>query len=84
VSAASSSSSSLACATSSVPICVPMALWPQLEAIVDAAGDSPVYYSLRIYDTGRLHDRRRIRSFFFQEVDPAVGEMLESSGDSQA
>jgi predicted nucleotidyltransferase len=42
---------------------------PVLEAIVDAGRDSPVYYSLRIYDAERLRDRRRIRSFFFQEVD---------------
>jgi predicted nucleotidyltransferase len=42
---------------------------PLLEAIADAEGDSPVYYSLRFYDTDRLRDRRRIRSFFFQEVD---------------
>jgi predicted nucleotidyltransferase len=44
-------------------------LAPRLEAIVDAEGDSPVYYSLRIYDAEHLRDRRRIRSFFFQEVD---------------
>lgn len=44
-------------------------LAPQLEAIVDALGDSPVYCSLRIYDTAHLRERRRIRSFFFQEVD---------------
>lgn len=44
-------------------------LAPLLEGIADAAGDSPVYYSLRFYDTDRLRDRRHIRSFFFQEVD---------------
>lgn len=42
---------------------------PALEAVVDAEGDSPVYYSLRIHDVDRLRDRRHIRSFFFQEVD---------------
>jgi predicted nucleotidyltransferase len=44
-------------------------LGPTLEAVVDAEGDSPVYYSLRIYDADRLRDRRHIRSFFFREVD---------------
>ena len=42
---------------------------PQMEAVVAAAGDSPPYYSLRFYDVDYLRDRRRIRSFFFQEVD---------------
>lgn len=42
---------------------------PKLIAAVEAEGDSPPYYSLRIYDADRLRDRRRIRSFFFQEVD---------------
>jgi predicted nucleotidyltransferase len=42
---------------------------PVLEAIADAEGDSPVYYSLRVYDTEYLRDRRQIRSFFLQEVD---------------
>jgi predicted nucleotidyltransferase len=36
---------------------------------VEAEGDSPPYYSLRVYDVNWLRDRRRIRSFFFQEVD---------------
>jgi len=35
----------------------------------EAEGDSPVYYSLRIYDADWLSERRRIRSFFLQEVD---------------
>jgi len=42
---------------------------PRLEAIADVEGDSPVYYSLRVYDAEHLRDRRQIRSFFFQEVD---------------
>lgn len=42
---------------------------PQLEAIADAQGDSPVYYSLRFYDAEFLGERRAIRDFFFQEVD---------------
>ncbi len=42
---------------------------PRLEAIVDREGDSPVYYSLRVYDAEHLRERRWIRSFFFQEVD---------------
>jgi len=42
---------------------------PQLEAIADAEGDSPVYYSLRFYDAEFLGERRAIRDFFFQEVD---------------
>lgn len=44
-------------------------LAPPLEDIADAEGDSPVYYSLRVYDTEYLRDRRQIRSFFFQGVD---------------
>ena len=44
-------------------------LCPRMEAVVAAAGDSPPYYSLRFYDAAFLRDRRRIRSFFFQEVD---------------
>lgn len=42
---------------------------PMVEAEGDAEGDSPVYYSLRIFDADWLRDRRRIRSFFIQEVD---------------
>ena len=42
---------------------------PMVEAEADALGDSPVYYSLRIFDTGWLRERREIRSFFVQEVD---------------
>jgi predicted nucleotidyltransferase len=42
---------------------------PMVEAEGDAEGDSPVYYSLRIFDAGWLRGRRRIDSFFIQEVD---------------
>ncbi len=44
-------------------------LYSQMEALVAEEGDSPPYYSLRFYDIGFLRDRRRIRSFFFAEVD---------------
>jgi predicted nucleotidyltransferase len=40
-----------------------------IEAEADAVGDSPVYYSIRVYDADFLRRRREIRSFFFQEVD---------------
>jgi hypothetical protein len=42
---------------------------PKLIAAVEAEGDSPPYYSLRFCDADWLIDRRRIRSFFFAEVD---------------
>jgi predicted nucleotidyltransferase len=42
---------------------------PLVEEAADAEGDSPVYYSVLVYDAERLRDRREIRSFFFQEVD---------------
>jgi predicted nucleotidyltransferase len=41
----------------------------QMIGIVEAEGDASPYYSLRIYGVEWLRDRRRIRSFFFQEVD---------------
>ncbi len=44
-------------------------LRPRWEALVADEGDSPPYYSLRFYDVDFLRDRRRIRSFFFGEVD---------------
>jgi predicted nucleotidyltransferase len=44
-------------------------LRPRWEALVAAEGDSPPYFSLRFYDADFLRDRRRIRDFFFQEVD---------------
>lgn len=56
--------------------------WVEQEA--EAAGDSPVYYSLRVFDTDWLGDRRRIRSFFIQEVDRDKvvlhGDVLEEPG----
>ncbi len=42
---------------------------PLIEDAADAEGDSPVWYSMLIYDIDRLRDRREIRSFFIQEVD---------------
>jgi predicted nucleotidyltransferase len=46
-------------------------LWvqPMVEAEADAEGDSPVYYSLRIFDTEWLRSRRKVQAFFIQEVD---------------
>jgi predicted nucleotidyltransferase len=45
------------------------AIAPRLEAIADEEGESPVWFSILIYDSERLKERRRIRSFFLQEVD---------------
>lgn len=42
---------------------------PMVEEEADALGDSPVFYSLRIFDTEWLRERREVRSFFVQEVD---------------
>lgn len=44
-------------------------LAPQVEAIADEEGDSPVFYSALFYDGEQIRERRRIRSFFLQEVD---------------
>ncbi len=44
-------------------------LTPRLEAIADEEGESPVWFSVLVYDSERLRRRRRIRSFFLQEVD---------------
>ena len=59
---------------------------PLLENAADAEGDSPVYYSLRVFDTDWLRERRRIRSFFIQEVDRDKivlhGESLDDLGAS--
>lgn len=61
---------------------------PLVEEIADAEGDSPVYYSVRIYDSGRLRNRREIRSFFFQEVDRdklvLYGSALDKAGEKGA
>jgi predicted nucleotidyltransferase len=54
-----------------------------VEAAADAEGDSPVYYSVLVWDTNRLRDRREIRSFFIQAVDRdkvvLAGGALESN-----
>jgi predicted nucleotidyltransferase len=59
--------------------------WVEQEA--DAAGDSPVYYSMRVFDTDWLDDRRRIRSFFIQEVDRdkivLYGDALNEVGQTE-
>lgn len=44
-------------------------LAPRLEAIADAEGESPVFFSVLIYDSERVRERRQIGSFFLQEVD---------------
>jgi predicted nucleotidyltransferase len=44
-------------------------LAPRLEAIADAEGDSPVWYSVHVYPADRVRERRRIASFFLQAVD---------------
>ncbi|MBS1679224.1 MAG: hypothetical protein JST08_17745 [Actinobacteria bacterium] len=44
-------------------------LTPRLERIADQQGESPVWFSVLVYDSERLGERRRIRSFFLQEVD---------------
>jgi predicted nucleotidyltransferase len=57
-------------------------LRPALEAIADDEGDSPVFYSARVYAADHLRDRRRIRSFFVEEVDRdkvvLLGDRLEA------
>lgn len=56
---------------------------PMVEAEADAEGDSPVYYSLRIFDAEWLRGRREIESFFIQEVDRdkliLAGDALDGS-----
>lgn len=42
---------------------------PAIERMADAEGDSPIYYSVRVIGEAWLRDRRRIQSFFIQEVD---------------
>jgi predicted nucleotidyltransferase len=42
---------------------------PRMIDAVAAEGDSPPYYSFHCHELEWLVDRRRIRSFFFQEVD---------------
>jgi predicted nucleotidyltransferase len=64
---------------------------PLVEKAVDMEDDSPVYYSLRVFDTGWLRERREIRSFFVQEVDRdklvLYGDRLDdldTSGEAKA
>jgi predicted nucleotidyltransferase len=61
---------------------------PMVEEEADAVGDSPVYYSLRIFDTVWLRERREVRSFFVQEVDRdklvLYGDTLEELGDRRS
>jgi predicted nucleotidyltransferase len=52
---------------------------PKMIDIVEAEGDSPPYYSLHFHQVDWLIDRRRIRSFFFQEVDR--DKLVLSGGD---
>lgn len=56
-------------------------LAPRLEAIADEEGESPVWFSVLIYDSERVRERRQIRSFFLQEVDRdklvLLGDALE-------
>lgn len=58
-------------------------LGPHLEVIADEEGDSPVFYSALFYDAEKIRERRRIRSFFLQEVDRdkvvLLGDALEGS-----
>ncbi len=39
-----------------------------VEEEADAVGDSPVYYSLRIFDTDWLRERHEIHSFFWRTI----------------
>jgi predicted nucleotidyltransferase len=60
-------------------------LAPRLEAIADAEGDSPVWYSLHVYDADRIRQRRGVESFFLREVDRdkvvLIGDGLEDRTD---
>jgi predicted nucleotidyltransferase len=57
---------------------------PMVEEEGDAEGDSPVYYSLRVFDSDWLRGRRQIHSFFIHEVDRdkliLAGGRLEGEG----
>lgn len=59
-----------------------------VEAAAAAEGDSPVWYSVLVWDAERLRDRRQIRSFFVQEVDRdkivLVGGALEERPGARA
>ncbi len=56
-------------------------LRPRLEAIADEEGESPVWFSVIAYDAERLRERRRIESFFIQEVDRDKVVLLGSGLD---
>jgi predicted nucleotidyltransferase len=63
--------------------CLRWDLAPRLEEFADEEGESPIWFSVLVYDSRRLTERRRIRSFFLQEVDRdklvIVGDVLEGS-----
>jgi predicted nucleotidyltransferase len=42
---------------------------PLVTAAAEAEGDSPVWYSVLVYEPDYLQNRRKIRSFFIQDVD---------------
>ena len=42
---------------------------PRLAEIADEEGESPVWFSVLVYDVDRLRARREIESFFVREVD---------------
>jgi predicted nucleotidyltransferase len=42
---------------------------PLVNRAADAEEESPAWYSVHVHDREWLHDRRKIRSFFIQEVD---------------
>jgi hypothetical protein len=58
-------------------------LAPRLEEIADEEGESPVWFSVLVYDIDRVWQRRQIRSFFLQEVDRdklvLLGDGLEAA-----
>jgi predicted nucleotidyltransferase len=59
-----------------------------VEAAATAEGDSPVWYSVLVWDSERLRDRREIRSFFVEEVDRdkivLAGSALDGSAGAGA
>ena len=44
-------------------------VWDVIERVAPAAGAEPIYFAPHVVDPGWLEGRRRIRSFFIQEVD---------------
>ena len=57
---------------------------PMVEETADAEGDSPVYYSLRVFDAEWLRQRREIHSFFIQEVDRDKRVLLDRTVEAAA